>query len=163
MRLKVKQLIGNTMNEEEQDKVKNDENNYQNVADDANELESATFGEGSNKEIENESEHEDKNEKSSNIRLDDVLRFKESSDFELVKDIPVVLTLEVGGRYITIGELLEMKPGEVVPLDREEDESLDVKVNGTLVARGEVVLVENRYGVRLLDIVSTSERLKMIS
>ena len=103
-------------------------------------------------------------EDESPIKLNKMFDLEElQTEFDLVKDIPVVLTLEVGGRYITIGELLEMKPGEIIPLDREEDESLDVKVNGTLVARGEVVLVENRYGVRLLDIVSPSERLKMIS
>ncbi len=84
-------------------------------------------------------------------------------DFNLIKNIPVQLTLEVGGRFITIGELLEMKAGEIIPLDKEEDEALDVKINGTLIARGEVVLVENRYGVRLLDVISPEERLKMIS
>ena len=80
-------------------------------------------------------------------------------DIDLVKNIPVHLTLEVGGRRITIGELMAMKPGDVISLDRSEEEPLDVKANGILIARAEVVLVNERYGIRLLDIVSPSVRL----
>ncbi len=83
----------------------------------------------------------------------------DASDIDLVKNIPVHLTLEVGGRRITIGELMAMKPGDVISLDRSEEEPLDVKANGILIARAEVVLVNERYGIRLLDIVSPSARL----
>ncbi|WP_211830820.1 flagellar motor switch protein FliN [Kistimonas asteriae] len=83
----------------------------------------------------------------------------DAGDIDLVKNIPVHLTLEVGGRRITIGELMAMKPGDVISLDRSEEEPLDVKANGILIARAEVVLVNERYGIRLLDIVSPSARL----
>ena len=82
-----------------------------------------------------------------------------AGDIDLVKNIPIHLTLEVGGRRITIGELMAMKRGDVISLDRSEEEPLDVKANGVLIARAEVVLVNERYGIRLLDIVSPSARL----
>ncbi|MDJ0761609.1 MAG: flagellar motor switch protein FliN [Myxococcota bacterium] len=68
-------------------------------------------------------------------------------------DIPLELTVEVGRRSMTMGELIELMPGTIIELDRPAGEQLDILANGKLVARGEAVVVGDRYGVRILEIV----------
>ncbi|WP_067099745.1 flagellar motor switch protein FliN [Marinomonas atlantica] len=85
-----------------------------------------------------------------------------SSDMELIMDIPVTLSMELGSTEIAIRNLLQLTQGSVVELDRFAGEPLDVLVNGTLIAHGEVVVVNDRYGIRLTDVVSPSERIKRL-
>jgi len=77
----------------------------------------------------------------------------------VILDIPVKLSMEVGRSDISIRNLLQLNQGSVVELDRVAGEPLDVLVNGTLVAHGEVVVVNDRYGIRLTDVISPQERI----
>lgn len=81
---------------------------------------------------------------------------------ELVMEIPVTLSVELGRTKIQIRELLQLAQGSVVDLDRLAGEPMDVLVNGFLIARGEVVLVNDKFGIRLTDIVSPSERARRL-
>ena len=72
----------------------------------------------------------------------------------LVKDIPVTLSIELGRARMTLKELLELDQGAVVELDRMVDEPMDILVNGTLVAHGEVVVIDDTFGVRLTDVAN---------
>jgi flagellar motor switch protein FliN/FliY len=81
-------------------------------------------------------------------------------DVGAILDVPVTMSLEVGRARLTIGELLQLGPGSIVELDRAAGEPLDVLLNGRLVARGEVVVTDDRFGIRLLDIVSRADRLQ---
>jgi flagellar motor switch protein FliN/FliY len=69
-------------------------------------------------------------------------------------DVPVEVTVEVGRTRVTLGELVKLGPGSLVTLDREAHEAADVLVNGKIVARAEVVTIDDRYGVRITSIVS---------
>ncbi len=80
-------------------------------------------------------------------------------DLSVILDIPVVMSLEVGSTELTVNELLSMGSGSVIELNRHTGDPLDVKVNGKLVGRGEVVESNGRYGIRLTEVVSPSERL----
>ena len=82
------------------------------------------------------------------------------ADLGLVMDIPVTLSMEIGQTRISISELLKLSKGSVVELQRMADEPMDVLVNGTLVARGEAVVVGDRFGIRLTDVISPQERLR---
>ena len=86
-----------------------------------------------------------------------------SPDVEMILDIPVRLSMEVGNTQISIRELLQLGQGSVIELDRLAGESLDVLVNGTLIAKGEVVVVNEKFGIRLTDIVSPSDRVKRLA
>jgi flagellar motor switch protein FliN/FliY len=77
-------------------------------------------------------------------------------------DIPVTISMEVGNTDITIRNLLQLNQGSVVELDRLAGEPLDVMVNGTLIAHGEVVVVNEKFGIRLTDVISPSERIKKL-
>ena len=85
-----------------------------------------------------------------------------SMDSDLLKNIPVTITVEVGRTTLQIKELMRLTQGSVVELDRLAGEALDLLVNNTLVAQGEVVLVNERYGIRLNQIVPKSARLKSL-
>ena len=77
--------------------------------------------------------------------------------------LPLIrLAMELGSREISIADLLQLKQGSVVELDQIVGKPLDVMVNGTLIAKGEVVQVNDRYGIRMLDIVSQAERIKQL-
>ena len=78
---------------------------------------------------------------------------------DVILDIPVKLTVEVGGTEIAIRNLLQLNQGSVLELSRVAGEPLDVKVNGTLIAHGEVVVVNDHYGIRLTDVISPQERI----
>ncbi len=83
-------------------------------------------------------------------------------NLDLILDVQVTLSLEVGRTRIPIRNLLQLNQGSVVELGRMAGEALDVFVNGTLVAQGEVVVVNERFGVRLTEVVSPSERIKRL-
>ena len=84
------------------------------------------------------------------------------TNLEAVLDVPVTLSMEIGRTKISIRNLLQLNQGSVVELDRLAGEPLDVLVNGTLIAHGEVVVVNDKYGIRLTDVVSAAERVKKL-
>jgi flagellar motor switch protein FliN len=79
-----------------------------------------------------------------------------------ILDVPVTLSLEVGRSRIPIRSLLQLNQGSVVELDRAAGEPLDVYANGTLIAHGEVVVVNEKFGIRLTDVVSPAERIRKL-
>lgn len=85
-----------------------------------------------------------------------------SPELDVILDIPVTVSMEVGNTEITIRNLLQLNQGSVIELDRMAGEPLDVLVNGTLIAHGEVVVVNEKFGIRLTDVVSPSERIKKL-
>lgn len=92
----------------------------------------------------------------------DVNQEVENEKMEFILDIPVAITVEIGRTKMTIRNLLQLNQGGIVALDRLAGEPLDVLVNGTLVAHGEVVVVNDKFGVRLTDVVSKAERIKRL-
>jgi flagellar motor switch protein FliN/FliY len=82
------------------------------------------------------------------------------ASIDAVLDIPVTLSMEIGRTRISIRNLLQLNQGSVVELERLAGEPLDVLVNGTLIAHGEVVVVNDKYGIRLTDVISAAERVK---
>ena len=83
-----------------------------------------------------------------------------TADLSMILDIPVTLSMEIGQTRISISDLLKLGKNSVIELQRMADEPMDVLVNGTLVARGEAVVVGDRFGIRLTDVISPQERLK---
>jgi flagellar motor switch protein FliN/FliY len=86
----------------------------------------------------------------------------EDVNMDVILDIPVTISLEIGRTKINIRNLLQLNQGSVVELDRLAGEPLDVMVNGTLIAHGEVVVVNEKYGIRLTDVISPAERVKKL-
>lgn len=84
-------------------------------------------------------------------------------DFDMILDIPVQLTVQLGRARIAIRELLKLSHGSVVELETLAGEPMDVLINGTLIAQGEVVVVNDKFGIRLTDVVTPSERLRRVS
>lgn len=85
-----------------------------------------------------------------------------SNDFDLILDIPVQISVELGRKKLPIRQLLQLVPGTVVELEGKVGDPIDVLVNGTLIARGEVVVVNDKLGVRLTDIISPAERIQRL-
>lgn len=85
-----------------------------------------------------------------------------SPDLDVILDIPVTISMEVGNTQIAIRNLLQLNQGSVIELDRLAGEPLDVLVNGTLIAHGEVVMVNEKFGIRLTDVVSQQERINRL-
>jgi flagellar motor switch protein FliN len=81
-------------------------------------------------------------------------------NLQLILDVSVTLALEVGRAKMSVRDLLQLAPGAVVELDRLAGEPLDVLVNGVRIARGEVVVVNEKFGIRLTDVVSETERME---
>jgi len=81
---------------------------------------------------------------------------------DMILDVPVTLAMEVGRTRISIRNLLQLNQGSVVELDRAAGEPLDVFVNGTLVAHGEVVVINEKFGIRLTDVISPAERVRKL-
>jgi len=94
-------------------------------------------------------------EEDSSIDSDDI-------NLNVIMEIPVTLSMEIGRTHISIRNLLQLNQGSVVELDRLAGEPMDVMVNGTLVAHGEVVVVNEKFGIRLTDIISPQERVKKL-
>ncbi|MCX7898450.1 MAG: flagellar motor switch protein FliN [Rhodocyclaceae bacterium] len=88
---------------------------------------------------------------------------KANHGLELILDIPVQLTVELGRTKISIRNLLQLAHGSVVELDALAGEPMDVLVNGTLIAQGEVVVVNEKFGIRLTDIITPQERLRKLN
>ncbi|WP_100753299.1 flagellar motor switch protein FliN [Vibrio salilacus] len=86
----------------------------------------------------------------------------ERRKLDTILDIPVTISMEVGRSKISIRNLLQLNQGSVVELERLAGESLDVLVNGTLIAHGEVVVVNDKFGIRLTDVISQTERIKKL-
>jgi flagellar motor switch protein FliN/FliY len=86
----------------------------------------------------------------------------EGPNLDVILDIPVSISMEVGSTDINIRNLLQLNQGSVIELDRLAGEPLDVLVNGTLIAHGEVVVVNEKFGIRLTDVISPSERIKKL-
>ena len=103
-----------------------------------------------------------------NIELDELkdtaspLSAEEHDRLDSILDIPVSISMEVGRSKINIRNLLQLNQGSVVELDRIAGEPLDVLVNGTLIAHGEVVVVNDKFGIRLTDVISQTERIKKL-
>lgn len=81
---------------------------------------------------------------------------------DLIMDIPVSVSVEIGRAKMSIRNLLQLNQGGIVALDRLAGDPMDVIVNGTLVAHGEVVIVNDKFGIRLTDIVSKAERIRRL-
>lgn len=79
-----------------------------------------------------------------------------------ILDVPVVISMEIGRTHIPIRNLLQLNQGSVVELDRLAGEPMDVLVNGTLIAQGEVVVVNEKFGIRLTDVISPTDRIKRL-
>lgn len=102
------------------------------------------------KSVELEELHDEKSVEVDKRKLDTIL------------DIPVTISMEVGRAKISIRNLLQLNQGSVVELERIAGEPLDVLVNGTLIAHGEVVVVNDKFGIRLTDVISQLERIKKL-
>ena len=87
---------------------------------------------------------------------------EEKKKLDTILDIPVTISMEVGRSQISIRNLPQLNQGSVVELDRVAGEPLDVLVNGTLIAHGEVVVVNDKFGIRLTDVISQIERIKKL-
>tara|TARA_R110001583_G_scaffold26571_2_gene95726 strand:+ start:29213 stop:29596 length:384 start_codon:yes stop_codon:yes gene_type:complete len=104
----------------------------------------------------------------SNVELDELkdtakpVSAEEYARLDSILDIPVTISMEVGRSKINIRNLLQLNQGSVVELDRIAGEPLDVLVNGTLIAHGEVVVVNDKFGIRLTDVISQTERIKKL-
>jgi flagellar motor switch protein FliN/FliY len=85
------------------------------------------------------------------------------NELDMILDIPVQITVELGRTKITIKNLLQLAHGSVVELEAMAGEPMDVLVNGTLIAQGEVVVVNDKFGIRLTDIITPSERMRKIN
>jgi flagellar motor switch protein FliN/FliY len=115
---------------------------------------------------------DDDDGKDDNVRTAPMEEFPEGSkiaqgsgpppDLDVILDIPVTISMEVGNTQIPIRNLLQLNQGSVIELDRLAGEPLDVLVNGTLIAHGEVVMVNDKFGIRLTDVISPGERIKRL-
>jgi len=88
--------------------------------------------------------------------------FQEDVNLDVILDIPVTLSMEIGRTKISIRNLLQLNQGSVVELDRLAGDAMDVLVNGTLVAHGEVVVVNDKFGIRLTNVISPAERVRRL-
>lgn len=86
----------------------------------------------------------------------------EELNLDVILDIPVMVSMEIGQTKLNIRNLLQLNQGSVIELDRLAGEPLDVLVNGTLIAHGEVVVVNEKFGIRLTDVISPAERVKKL-
>ncbi|MFT4731613.1 MAG: flagellar motor switch protein FliN/FliY [Gammaproteobacteria bacterium] len=96
------------------------------------------------------------------LREDAPISVAEKKKLDTILDIPVTISMEVGRSEISIRNLLQLNQGSVVELDRVAGEPLDVLVNGTLIAHGEVVVINDKFGIRLTDVISQVERIKKL-
>ena len=84
------------------------------------------------------------------------------ANLDVILDIPVTLSMEIGRTELPIQSLLQLNQGSVVELDRLAGEPMDVLINGTLIAHGEVVVINEKFGIRLTDVISPAERVKKL-
>ncbi len=93
---------------------------------------------------------------------DDAVDSDEEINLDVILDVPVDISMEIGRTKISIRNLLKLNQGSVIELDRLAGEPMDVLVNGTLIAHGEVVVVNDKFGIRLTDVISPVERIKKL-
>ncbi len=93
---------------------------------------------------------------------DDGIPGDEDFNLDVILDVPVTISMEIGQTKISIRNLLQLNQGSVIELDRLAGEPLDVLINGTLIAHGEVVVVNEKFGIRLTDVISPVERVKKL-
>lgn len=113
----------------------------------SDDIEAATF---------EEFDHQYDDEKRAETPLEEI-------NMDVILDVPVTIAMEIGRAQINIRNLLQLNQGSVVELDRFAGEPLDVLVNGTLIAHGEVVVVNDKFGIRLTEVISPSERVKRLA
>lgn len=94
------------------------------------------------------------------LEADSANRPNDNANLDMILDIPVTISLEIGRAKISIRNLMQLNQGSVVELDRLAGEPLDVLVNDTLIAHGEVVMVNEKFGIRLTDVISAAERVQ---
>ncbi len=97
-----------------------------------------------------------------NLNDSGVKPVSEDVNMDVILDIPVTIQMEIGRTKVNIRNLLQLNQGSVVELDRLAGEPLDVLVNNTLIAHGEVVVVNEKYGIRLTDVISPAERVQKL-
>ncbi len=97
-----------------------------------------------------------------NIQDDNNTPLSDEFNLDVILDVPVSLSMEIGRTQVSIRNLLQLNQGSVVELDRLAGEPMDVLVNGTLIAHGEVVVVNEKFGIRLTDVISPAERVKKL-
>jgi flagellar motor switch protein FliN/FliY len=97
-----------------------------------------------------------------NLQPDAAAETKSDINMDVILDVPVTLSMEVGRTRVPIRNLLQLNQGSVVELERVAGEPLDVFVNGTLIAHGEVVVVNEKFGIRLTDVISPAERIRKL-
>jgi flagellar motor switch protein FliN/FliY len=101
------------------------------------------------------------------VELDELTPDKSAGKGEVnldsILDVPVTISMEIGRTKIAIRNLLQLNQGSVVELDRLAGEPMDVLVNGTLIAQGEVVVVNEKFGLRLTDIISPADRIRRLA
>ncbi|MBA3987500.1 flagellar motor switch protein FliN [Aliidiomarina maris] len=115
-------------------------------------------------------EQEKSEQDTSGVKTADLEELSDDSDknpeerrkLDAILDIPVTISMEVGRSQISIRNLLQLNQGSVVELERVAGEPLDVLVNGTLIAHGEVVVVNDKFGIRLTDVISQLERIRKL-
>ncbi|RUR29189.1 flagellar motor switch protein FliN [Vreelandella nanhaiensis] len=88
---------------------------------------------------------------------------EQARDLEMIMDIPVKLTVELGRTKLTIKQLLELAQGSVIELEGLAGEPMDILINGYLIAQGEVVVIEDKYGIRITEIITPSERIHKLN
>jgi flagellar motor switch protein FliN len=96
------------------------------------------------------------------LQPDSAPEAKSDINMDVILDVPVTLSMEVGRTRVPIRNLLQLNQGSVVELERVAGEPLDVFVNGTLIAHGEVVVVNEKFGIRLTDVISPAERIRKL-
>jgi len=87
----------------------------------------------------------------------------QQANLEMIIDVPIKVSAELGSSVIKVKDLLNLCPGAVVELDRQAGESIDLKVNGVLIGKGDVVVVNENFGLRITEVVCTEERIKKLS
>ena len=97
-----------------------------------------------------------------NLQPDSAAENKSDINMDVILDVPVTLSMEVGRTRVPIRNLLQLNQGSVVELERVAGKPLDVFVNGTLIAHGEVVVVNEKFGIRLTDVISPAERIRKL-
>lgn len=95
--------------------------------------------------------------------LDNAVETTARNELDIIMDIPVKLSVELGRTRITIKQLLELAQGSVVELDGLAGEPMDILINGYLIAQGEVVVLDDKYGIRITEIVTPSERVQKLN
>ncbi len=96
------------------------------------------------------------------LQDDNAAPLADEFNLDVILDVPVSLSMEIGRTQVSIRNLLQLNQGSVVELDRLAGEPMDVLVNGTLIAHGEVVVVNEKFGIRLTDVISPAERVKKL-